>query len=333
VNRETARVAVLAICCVVAIALASATLPTPKQVDSSGGGGSSGGGDQVGLSDEGGSDLLPASNVNVTSGATGPASGFCDPVILNLEVLATLGALVLLGGGLLTRVYDLGVGAVFVVIGTLLLAIIVLLFVLLCGSPDPPALFTDPAAAPSTPGGDGSDDGSGSGSGDDPSPSISLPSFLLLVLVGLAVIGLLVAGLTLRRSDDDDEDPSAEPPGAKLNEEISVAARRAAEKLESEDETALENAVYRAWAEMTDELSVDRPESSTPGEFARAAVEAGMDADDVTELTALFEEVRYGHATPTERREQRAIDALRRIERAYAPDDEPDAGTLRGGGS
>ena len=77
------------------------------------------------------------------------------------------------------------------------------------------------------------------------------------------------------------------------------------------------NAVYRAWREMTDALEIERPETTTPEEFADEAVAAGMARDDVRELTEIFEAVRYGDADVTEARERRAMDALRRIEDTY----------------
>jgi len=55
---------------------------------------------------------------------------------------------------------------------------------------------------------------------------------------------------------------------------------------------------------------------STPGEFAEAAIEAGLDEDDVGQPTQLFEEVRYGKRDP-ESREERAIEVFRAIEAAY----------------
>ena len=50
------------------------------------------------------------------------------------------------------------------------------------------------------------------------------------------------------------------------------------------------------------------------------AVEAGMAREDVDRLTSLFEEVRYGGESPTEEREEQALEALRRIEDEYAGD-------------
>nr|WP_303647699.1 DUF4129 domain-containing protein [Haloarchaeobius sp. HME9146] len=104
---------------------------------------------------------------------------------------------------------------------------------------------------------------------------------------------------------------------------IGAAAGRAADRLETS--TAVDNEVYRAWREMTTHLDVPEPESSTPAEFAEAAIAAGMTREQVTELTALFEEVRYGGEDPTTDRESRAIEALRAIESAHASGAKPTA--------
>ncbi|WP_390215270.1 DUF4129 domain-containing protein [Halobaculum halobium] len=87
----------------------------------------------------------------------------------------------------------------------------------------------------------------------------------------------------------------------------------------------MENEVYRAWREMTGALAVDNPRSTTPAEFAVAAVDAGMDRDDVDTLTDLFEAVRYGAEPVTPEREREAVDALRRIEETYADGDSLDS--------
>nr|WP_305794393.1 DUF4129 domain-containing protein [Halomarina rubra] len=70
---------------------------------------------------------------------------------------------------------------------------------------------------------------------------------------------------------------------------------------------------------MTTPLDLPR-ETTTPGEFAAAAVDAGMSRDDVAELTRLFETTRYGGRTVDADREERATTALRRIERTYGGD-------------
>ena len=73
------------------------------------------------------------------------------------------------------------------------------------------------------------------------------------------------------------------------------------------------NEVDRLWLTMVRRLDVDDPETTTPTEFAREAVRAGMDPDGVRTLTGVFEEVRYGDTGVTEDRERRARDAFRKL--------------------
>ncbi|MFA1610314.1 DUF4129 domain-containing protein [Halobellus rubicundus] len=161
----------------------------------------------------------------------------------------------------------------------------------------------------------------GFGLGGEGSGSVATPSALfglaLFVALALAVVLLLAStGDELAGDDADDSadgDSEATPPDVRR---VGEAAGDAADRLEAEADVG--NEVYRAWVEMTNHLDVDRPESCTPGEFAAAAVDAGMDRDDVAELTRLFEEVRYGDEDVTDLRAERAVSALRRIESAYA---------------
>lgn len=71
--------------------------------------------------------------------------------------------------------------------------------------------------------------------------------------------------------------------------------------------------VDRLWLAMARRLDVDDPESTTPAEFAREAVRAGMDPDGVRTLTDAFEEVRYGGAGVTEDRKRRAREGYRKL--------------------
>jgi hypothetical protein len=154
------------------------------------------------------------------------------------------------------------------------------------------------------------DGGGGLSPGDDAAP----PSPLLVVVVGLLALGAVgvLVGVSRRGTEresvvDDEEDDAAAAVGR--------AAGRAADRIERN--AAGDNEVYRAWREMTGHLDVDDPETSTPGEFAAAAVEVGMDREDVAELTRLFERVRYGGEVATEETERRAVGTLRRIESTY----------------
>jgi hypothetical protein len=159
-------------------------------------------------------------------------------------------------------------------------------------------------------------EGAGGAAGAAVARTVSTPSLLLGFLLILAILGSFV--LLLGATGDETEPEAPESPA---DPEVDVAAvgraaGAAADRIE--DDADVDNEVYRAWTEMTAHLDVSNPRSSTPSEFAAAAVDAGMARGDVEELTALFEEVRYGGAEPTPERERRAVDALRRIESAYA---------------
>jgi hypothetical protein len=152
-------------------------------------------------------------------------------------------------------------------------------------------------------------------------PSVPM-GFLVLggLFVGALGVALWASGDRSGTVEGDDAPPDVEeePTGADV-EAVGRAAGRAADRIEASD--SFENEVYRAWAEMTRPIDVAHPRSSTPAEFASAAVEAGMDSADVDRLTTLFEAVRYGGREPTPERERTAIETLRRIEAQYAGED------------
>ena len=140
----------------------------------------------------------------------------------------------------------------------------------------------------------------------------------LLVLAGFVGVLLLSLGLVLRwprggGEADAPVEPESEPDTAALGE----IAGRAADRIEEGSPGDSENEVYRAWREMTARLDIENPEATTPREFQRASVDAGMAPDDVRELTRLFEQVRYGGESATADREERAVAVLRRIESTY----------------
>jgi hypothetical protein len=128
-----------------------------------------------------------------------------------------------------------------------------------------------------------------------------------------------VAAVLFRASGDqtvttlgEEEDDTGEQPDVA---DLAAAAGEAAERLQEHD-ADVDNEVYRAWWEMTSLLNVPKPDSATPGEFAEAAIEAGLDESHVDDLTTLFEEVRYGRRDP-ESREERAIAVFQDIEAEY----------------
>jgi hypothetical protein len=145
-----------------------------------------------------------------------------------------------------------------------------------------------------------------------------LPPSVMIGLIGMAMLGAVVALAMSTRSSDVAEAVEEEEDDPEMSA-FARAAGRAADRIEHAD-AAVDNAVYRAWREMTALVAVDDPETTTPGEFAAAAVEVGMDETDVDELTRLFEEVRYGEADP-ETREDQAVSVFRRIEAEYGDGD------------
>lgn len=143
-----------------------------------------------------------------------------------------------------------------------------------------------------------------------------------IILVILAVIGLLAIGLVILRNDvASTVDQSTEQIDESTDtHELGRIAGATARRLEDDafDDAGLENEIYRAWLEMTTHLELSDHDTSTPGEFATEAIELGMDPADVEELTALFEDVRYGDRPVSTDREEQAIEVLRRIEHHFS---------------
>ena len=166
---------------------------------------------------------------------------------------------------------------------------------------------------------EGAAGGAGLGSGE----GAATASELLFVVVVIAALVASVAVLLLAGGDDEatdaapaaDDDPDESAPDLAA---VGRTAGAAADRIESSD---ADNEVYRAWRDMTAALDVDRPASSTPAEFASAAVAAGVEEEPVAALTDVFERVRYGGEAPTADRERRAVEALRRIERRHGDPD------------
>lgn len=295
---ETTRSAIVAGLAILAIGLAAATLDSTVVPERSGPSGPDG----VGGEGDGG--LLPVPR-------SGPAPGETVQIPFLSELLTILAAIV----ALLVLAY------MFIhwrrVLGALLVGIVLfgLLYVLFQGLSPPARVPQQPMPEP----GNGSIFGGGGGGGENadrtrPTP----PSVILLLVLGLALLGSVGALLRTRQEDDDEPSEKSES-GTADAAAVGRAAGRAADRLEGDTDTG--NEVYRTWREMTELLDVDDPGTSTPGEFAAAAVDAGLGREDVAELTRLFEDVRYGETNPSEEHERRAIAVFRRIEDRYAEDD------------
>ena len=301
------RTLALALLCVLVLVGTAATLET---LQSGGAGGSGnlwngGGGDNTGIA--GGQDRTAAGAngqlVEPTCVVSGPS-----PAIIWAGAVA-----IAIAGALVARRFGL---AVTLVVATALVPLALLLgLVLTSGCPE---ASTGPlpngTVAPS------SGDGGGAGGGSSGEMlAVALPALALLSVLLVAIGGGLVS-LLFSNDEESSSDESVERADDENERraEVGRAAGRAAERLDDADD--FENEVYRAWREMADSLPVDRPGSSTPGEFAAAAREIGIDSEDVGELTDVFESVRYGGRDPTADREERAVAALRRIEDEYGGD-------------
>jgi hypothetical protein len=169
------------------------------------------------------------------------------------------------------------------------------------GTPDPPESAATPTGRLRP----------GAADAGDSSAPLTLGALFAVLLVGALAVVWFSTG----------HEPVSGPPDQKSDAQqaVAAAAGRAADEL---DESTLDNAVYRAWREMTDALDVADPETTTPAEFEDVAVDAGLDREDVRTLTGLFREVRYGGADATPEREQRARETMRRIEETYASGDD-----------
>ncbi len=315
-KRETLSAAVLALLAVVALGVAAATLDTAVTVDGGGlgaGGGAGGAGPTADTAEVGPSETVGGQPVLSV-----------PPVCY--EFLRDPPALLLFAVGLLAvgalAYYESGspfAGAV--VAGTVGFPVGVIWYLLSVCRPSDATFEAELGLA-----GDGErflpvGGGGGTGFGDG-SGAVSTPELLFVAVV---VVALIVSTLLLVTSTGDDEgdgtadgtepdDPDTADPDLA---EVARTAGEAADRIES---ATANNEVYDAWRRMTTVLDVDRPTSSTPTEFAAAAVDAGVDEEPVDQLTDVFERVRYGGADPTDDRERRAVEALRRIETKHGGD-------------
>lgn len=287
---ETTRYAVIAALAILAVAFAAATLDSTVE---SGAGGSDEG---QGVGDSGPGGLLP-----IPSGSLG-AEGSTDAWIPRtaLRVLLAVAAVAMAIYALFNPREVLAHLLQGVVLGAVLAVLLALVYLFAGGTAGPPAE-------------NGSLFGGRAGGGGEVAP-LSPPAFVAFLALGVAIAGTALA--LVWQSSDDDAEPEAvgaseEPRAAALGK----AAGRAADRIEADAD--VDNGVYRAWREMTALLDVDDPASSTAGEFATAAVEAGLGREDVDALTRLFEDVRYGERDPDPDDERRAVATLRRIEERY----------------
>lgn len=168
--------------------------------------------------------------------------------------------------------------------------------------------------------------GLGQGSGGPAALPIDGPIAVIVAVAAIAVV-LVFA----RRSDTFQAVLAGEDAAGDESDDADLAsvarvAGDTADRVEAaETASAADNAIYRAWREMVELLDVGDPREATPRAFETMAIEAGMDPADVGVLTRTFEVVRYGDASLTDERRERAVAALERIEATHA-DDPADSG-------
>lgn len=172
--------------------------------------------------------------------------------------------------------------------------------------------------------------GSALGPAEQQDPTNTTVPTAVLALLAIGVVGV---GLFVLRTTDASVDPApADDEGTDAAQRAAVADAAAAAADDLAAGADFDNAVYRAWQEMTAALDVTNPETSTPGEFAAAAVEAGFDREAVTDLTQVFEEVRYGGQPAAGDRERRAEAALRTLQHAVDTTEDAENATEDDGG-
>lgn len=319
-SRLSPRTVALAVLCVAVIAFAAATLDSTTDPSASAGAGYTGPVDQLGgertpAEESTGDSRSQRDSLFDLDFERGTPLQFCQPWLKQplVQLLLVLGIVGVFSAGRWLDDAATGLAAVFVVGYP---GFFLYLLFTTCRS-DLGLLSLADGGRPAQEGG-----GLFGGEATVAPPSFSTAALLVLVVATLvAVAALVLTGNHDQREEDErgdgEDDPEPEPPADMRA--VGAAAGRAADRIEETDE--FENEVYRAWAAMTDHLAVDRPESSTPAEFATAATAAGMDPADVARLTEVFEEVRYGGEEPTAERERAAVGTLRRIEATYADAD------------
>ena len=312
-NRDGVLPLALAVLAIVSLALAAATLDSAVVTEGASGlgGGDSGVGTERRSSESPG--FIPPVD-DSDSGAGGVPISTCWPAVREPPVLAGLGLAFL---GLFAAVYrstrSTFAGAV-VCGGVSVPVLLVWAALAICAPPGAAGAGNDTRRGIRNWSG-GRAGGSG-GLGEAGAETLSSPTVLLILLVAVA-LAVTGAALLVGRRDAGDDEPTAAP-ASDAPETIGRVAGTAADRIDDDEESVdAGNEVYRAWREMTASLDVESPETTTPREFQRAAVEAGMGPEDVSALTSLFESVRYGGLDPTEESEQRAVETLRRIEANY----------------
>ncbi|MBN1219774.1 MAG: DUF4129 domain-containing protein [Anaerolineae bacterium] len=108
-------------------------------------------------------------------------------------------------------------------------------------------------------------------------------------------------------------------PRLEPSELLALEAKQALKTLQTGSD--LKNTVLRCYQEMSRVLSqqrgIRRQSAMTPREFEQHLTDIGLRDDHIKRLTRLFENVRYGDYTSSEREKREAVDCLNAIVRTY----------------
>ena len=147
-----------------------------------------------------------------------------------------------------------------------------------------------------------------------PLPSaVAEPPQWLVIVVTLAVVAAVlgVAWIWWQRLQQNiQHDPT---------ELLAREAQQAAKTLEAGSD--LKDTVLRCYRDMSrvlsDSQNIRRQKAMTPREFEQRLADIGLGDDHIRRLTRLFESIRYGGNTATEREKREAVDCLNAIARTY----------------
>jgi len=143
--------------------------------------------------------------------------------------------------------------------------------------------------------------------------AVAEPPQWLVIVVTLTIVGTVLGIAWLwwqRRRQAIDFGPA---------ELLAFEAEQAAKTIEAGSD--LKDTVLRCYRDMSrvlrDTQNIHRQEAMTPREFEAQLAGIGLSNDHIRRLTRLFESVRYGGNTATEREKREAVDCLNAIAHAY----------------
>lgn len=147
-------------------------------------------------------------------------------------------------------------------------------------------------------------------SGAEESPRFDPPTAVLALIAGF---GLLFGLLAARSSGDDEGAAETKTVSAGEPDSVQTAGSRPPTAHATIRDRAADNEVYESWLALADVADAD-PTADSPRTVATRAIDAGVEEGTAREITALFEEVRYGGRPASDDRQRRASRARSALE-------------------